>query len=201
MVRNPVDLIYSFHSQNLFNREEHIHDFKEAWSLNEQRRQGRCIPKRTRRPKLLLYDEVGTIGSKIDTILKKIPRNQLQVLFLDDLKKSAKDVYIEALNFLEVPPDDRSFFPIINENKKNRSKVIASLTNKHPYFLKIVRHYINRFFGRGTGILEKSRRYNAVTVSRDKLPSGFHKELIEYFSDEVKKIESITGRDLSHWKS
>jgi len=47
MLRNPVDMIYSLHSQRLFTGNEDIPDFEEALEAEEDRKRGLRIPSRT----------------------------------------------------------------------------------------------------------------------------------------------------------
>ena len=55
MLRNPVDLAYSYHSQLLYASDENVPDFEQAWRLQDIRREGKKIPPRCRDSALLQY--------------------------------------------------------------------------------------------------------------------------------------------------
>ena len=46
MLRNPIDFLYSLHSQLLFSGNEDVPDFEEALNLEEVRIQGNSLPKK-----------------------------------------------------------------------------------------------------------------------------------------------------------
>ena len=45
MIRNPIDMAYSYHSQMLWNAIEDVEDFPTAWALQAERKAGRKLPK------------------------------------------------------------------------------------------------------------------------------------------------------------
>jgi len=55
MLRNPVDLVQSWHSEMYYEGVEDVVDFEKAWKLEQERRQGRNIPKSCWEPKKLFY--------------------------------------------------------------------------------------------------------------------------------------------------
>ena len=44
-LRNPVDMVYSWHSQKCIEQQESILDFEKAWNLQEKRKYNEEIPK------------------------------------------------------------------------------------------------------------------------------------------------------------
>src|SRR5262249_50844280 len=84
MVRNPVDMVYSFHSQMYFNSAENIPEFAIAWEKQGARIGGRDIPTSCREPRLLQYREVGSLGSRLRSLQSIIPKKQLHVIVFDD---------------------------------------------------------------------------------------------------------------------
>ena len=44
IIRNPADMIYSYHAQRLYNGNEDVSEFERALALEEERRCGRCLP-------------------------------------------------------------------------------------------------------------------------------------------------------------
>ncbi len=58
MLRNPVDLVYSFHSQQLFSADEDEQSFEKAWRLQGVRQQGKHIPRKNRNTNFLNYASI-----------------------------------------------------------------------------------------------------------------------------------------------
>jgi|MudIll2142460700_1097286.scaffolds.fasta_scaffold131688_3 hypothetical protein len=73
MLRNPVDLMYSLHSQLLYNGYEEILDFGEALSMEQYRRKKLNIPAECRRPEALLYTEVVKFHDQVVKNEVRIP--------------------------------------------------------------------------------------------------------------------------------
>ncbi len=69
MFRNPVDMVYSLHSQLLYWSEEIEPDFETAWRLQERRSQGLQLPPHSRGSFLLQYAQVGRFGTQTDRLL------------------------------------------------------------------------------------------------------------------------------------
>src|SRR5687767_9314014 len=75
MFRNPVDMVYSFHSQLLYVAEESERDFETAWRLQERRARGLDLPPRSRGAFLLQYAELGRFGTQVERMLSAFPRS------------------------------------------------------------------------------------------------------------------------------
>jgi len=59
MLRNPIEMVPSFHSELIHSADENILDFKDAWYSSELRKNGKKISNITREPKLLYYTEIA----------------------------------------------------------------------------------------------------------------------------------------------
>src|SRR5688572_9664509 len=116
MFRNPVDMVYSLHSQLLHVSEETVADFETAWRLQERRARGLDLPPGIRSALLVQYYQVGQFGTQAERLLSCFPREQVKLILYEDFAASPQRIYDEVLAFLEVPHDGRSEFPRINEN-------------------------------------------------------------------------------------
>lgn len=201
MLRNPVDYIYSYHSQLLVNSDETIEDFETAWRLQEERRNGKKIPSTCRVSKLLQYEQVGKLGEQVEKLLKCFPKNQVHFILLDDLKKNARKVYKDVLEFLELPDDNRNDFPIINENKKQVNKFLGKLRN-HPHKnLMGMSRLIKKVFGlEHFHFMKIIHQVNRAKARRKPLDIKMKQELLEVFLLDINKLELLISRDLSSWK-
>lgn len=120
MFRNPVDMVYSLHSQLLYVSEETVEDFETAWRLQERRARGLDLPPAIRSPLLVQYAEVGRFGSQAQRVLATFPTAQVKLILFDDFAASPQRIYDEVIQFLGIPHDGRTQFPRINENKRAR---------------------------------------------------------------------------------
>jgi len=202
MFRNPVDMVYSLHSQLLYWSEEIEPDFEKAWRLQERRRQGLDIPPGSRGAFLLQYREVGQFGSQVQRLLSLFPREQVKLILYDDFTASPAKVYDEVVEFLEIPHDGRSEFPRVNENKRARVAWLRQFYRKPPAVLLGVVRSLKQAVG-AEGIVAVKKRLvemNTVKERRQPLSPKFRAELVEYFREEVALLSRQMNRDLSHWK-
>jgi len=201
MLRNPVDVVYSYHSQLVFNQDENEVDFEKAWRLQDARQRGEHLPPLAKNPQALQYRRIGKLGSQVEKLLSFFSSKQVKIILFDDFQKSTKCVYEEVLSFLEVPSDNRSNFPRINANKKYKNAWLARLTDKTPPVLLNGINGVKKAIGVQTfGIVNAIRNMNYKEYQRYPLTPTFRSELVDEFHEEVIKLENILNRDLSHWK-
>ena len=201
MFRNPVDMVASMHAQLLYWSEETVADFEEAWRLQDRRRQGHDIPRRSRGAFLLQYGEVGRFGTQVQRLLATFPRSQVKLILYDDFAASPQAVYDDVIAFLELPHDGRTEFPRINENKRVRLPWLRNFYRKPPPPLRRAVQRIKQVIGSDAVSSVKERIVSANTVweGREPLSPPFRAELVEAFRPEVELLSRLVGRDLSHW--
>ena len=201
MFRNPVDMVYSLHSQLLYVSEETESDFETAWRLQERRAQGLDLPPRIRSPLLVQYGQVGQFGTQTERMLAAFPREQVKIILFDDFADSPQQVYDDVIRFLGIPHDGRTEFPRINENKTIRSDWLRRLYRKPPPALREAFRGLKRMVG-GESIGAAKKKLVALSTVRERrepLEPRLRAELVEYFRDEVALLGRLIGRDLSHW--
>ncbi len=134
MLRNPVELVHSMHSQVVYSRDEHELDFEKAWDLIPLRKRGEALGKLTRDPKTLFYDEIGKLGEQLERVFSIFPKEQVMVIFFDDFKKDTAGIYKKTLDFLGLPFYQANLDPV-NQNKKQRLQWLANFTERPPEIL------------------------------------------------------------------
>jgi hypothetical protein len=201
MFRNPVDMVYSLHSQLLYVAEETVSDFEAAWRLQERRARGLDLPRRSRGSFLLQYAQVGQFGTQTERLLATFPREQVKLILYDDFAASPQAVYDDVVEFLEIPHDNRRDFPRINDNKRARVAWLRSFLRKPPPFLRTAVRSLQRTEGgaRLASITAGFVARNTVNERRPPLPPAFRAELVEAFREEVAQLSRLLNRDLSHW--
>jgi Sulfotransferase domain len=120
MVRNPLEMVVSYHSLKLYQFEENERDFEVAWRLSRERAQGRMVSPRCRAPRYLDYEWIGRLGEQVSRLKAIVTEDQLHIIVFDDLCSDPRKIYRETCNFLGVAPDERGAFPIKNPRKTHR---------------------------------------------------------------------------------
>lgn len=202
MLRNPVELIYSLYSQYLYSMVEEAATFSEAWRLQDARASGHHLPLAVRRTdqsaRLMQYGQIGKLGVQVERLLEVFPAHNIKIFLHDDLLQSTRNVYAEALQFLGIPDDGRESFPRINENKQNRSRVIANLTQYTPASIWL-KSALSVFGIKNTGVLQLLQRFNANKVRRDPLSPHMKADLLAYFREDIQLLARLINRNLDHW--
>jgi glycosyltransferase involved in cell wall biosynthesis len=191
MLRNPVDLVQALHSTLVFELDEDEPDFEKAWTIHESRRRGLTIPRLCRDPVFLQYARVGRLGEQVSRLMNTFPHKQIKTILFDDFVQDTRKVYEDALSFLEVPSDGRTHFPVFNDNRQYRSRLVRYLFTRSPRsFREIVMRAKKRL--RIEGI-------NSKPVRRKPVSTELRQTLAAEFSEDIARLASLIGRDLSHW--
>jgi hypothetical protein len=201
MLRNPVDLVYSWHAQLHYSFLEDIEDFAAAWAAQEKRAVGQLLPSRCPIPFALQYREIGLLGKYLRQLLQDAPREQIKIIFMEDFHNDADSVYRETLEYLDVPYEPRRDPRKLNANKRHRfrwfgemlahdtksrgSRAIDRFCN-----LPLVKNYPMKYW---------LHEFNKIEYKRPPLSSDMRSMLIDEFRDDVAELAELTGRDLSHW--
>lgn len=202
MLRNPVDLIYSFHSQLKFSGEEDIKDFKEAWLASQLRKQGKYIPRYCRARELLYYDEMAKLGGQMKRLFDIFPRDQVHIILFDDFTADTRNEYVKVLKYLGLPDDNRLHFPRVNRNRRHRSKLSMELIHRRrTRFLRGLLATVKSLLGiERFGVLQKLRELEKVYEVRKPLDEDMRAIVLETVSDDLVLLESILGRSLKEWR-
>lgn len=200
MLRKPVDMVYSLHSQLLLSGDENVQDFATAWKLQERRAHGEAVPGDCREPAFLQYRDMGKIGSQLQNLLKIFPTNQVMCILFDDFTASPRATYVKVLDFLGVPDDNRSDFQTINPNEKTRSDLLAKILRKIPQSLINAVLCVKQKLGiKRLGVLKGIRVANTRQQQRDPLPENLIREINQEFSKDIKIVEKVLDQKLDHW--
>lgn len=200
MIRNPVDVVYALHNTLLFAMNEDVQDFETAWRLQETRKQGKCIPTTCLAPQFLQYREMAAFPEQLRRFMAEVPEKQRMLILFDDFVADVGGTYRDVLRFLELADDHRKDFPVINDSKKPRFRLVHRILRRPPRWIERpiagLRHYL--FSRRGTliGIIKRIFR---APKKRPALRPEFRQQLELEFRDSIAELEVIFSRNLSHW--
>lgn len=200
MLRNPIDLAPAFHSQLCYETLEDVSEFETAWRLQAERLEGGRLPRRCLEPKLLQYRAVASLGSQVERLLDRFPREQVLVLWFDEFVRDPRSAYESTLGFLGISSDGRREFPKVNENRAPRSATVARWSKSTPPPLSRVARDLKRTLGlEELGILDPLRRLVSPSVPRKALEPSLRSELEREFGSEIDRLARVLGADLSRW--
>lgn len=197
MLRNPVDMMYSLHSQLFFSANEDLADFGEAIAAEEDRRHGRRMPPRARRPEGLQYRACGRYASHVRRYLEAFGPEAVHVIIYDDFSADAAGSYRRTLDFLDVDASFQADLSVVNQSKAPRSRWLQRLTYA-PWFMrttarlpKPMNHVIRRSL----------KRLNFKEQPRTVLDPALRAALIREMAPDVAELGELIGRDLSQWSA
>ena len=205
MLREPVSVMYSLHSMHLANgSNEEILDFKLALEAEEDRKQGKRIPKKCFRLEELLYREVVKFTEQVKRYFDTFGREQVHIIIFDDFKSNPDQVYRETLEFLGVEPDFVPDLTSRNPNRRVRNATLQQLIIKPPTkLLEIGKYFVPFPRSVRRNLLQKLkqtvRRFNTQKAPRPPLDPELRRSLQQEFAPEIEKLSDLLGRDLTYW--
>jgi hypothetical protein len=123
------------------------------------------------------------------------------VIVFDDFIRNPKEIYENVLTFIGVPSDGREKFPRVNPSRVQRSKLVGRLTELIPRWVYTAAREFKHFVGLPAVPLNFIVRLNSKPVKRPPLSAALKKQLIAEFEPDVRLLEQLLSRDLSHWRT
>jgi len=203
-VRNPVDFMYSMHSQAVYSQDETEPSFRAALELEETRRRGRSVPNRAYVRHATFYRDLACFSEQVERYRAVFPPEQLHLMLLDDLAADAEAAWAGVSAFLGIPPVGVTRFRAVNANKGLH---VPGLARAEAFLRRVVvpRLGLDRFpeplksIGKRT--LRRIERLNTYHEPRPPLDPELRASLMAEFEPEICALEEILGRDLGHWRS
>lgn len=198
MLRNPVDMLYSLHSENLYGFHEDINDFEMALEAEHDRKLGFRIPKDAKQIDAVFYRDVGSYTEQVQRYFKVFGRENVHVILYDDFNHSVPCVYRESLRFLKVDDGFQPNFDITNPNKRPRIRVFQRvLTSKRSPVFRIGMWMTPFRYRRA--IRRVIQKLNTKYLPRPQMDPELRERLSAEFAPEVERLSDLLGRDLTHW--
>ena len=117
----------------------------------------------------LMWAGPSFFGSHVESVYDYFPRDRVLVLFYEDLVENPDSFLANIFEFLGV---DKGFKPSVLHERVG-----------FPY---------------GTKAADHPTEHDTSLVD-DGYPAGMRERLRALFDDDIRKLERLTGRDLSHW--
>ncbi len=214
-LRDPMALLPSLHLRNLYQGDETVENFAEAWRLTDARARGAAVPRSCIDPRLLRYDEVGRLGRYLEAFLERMGRERCHLVFYDDLVASPSRVIADLLEFLGLPDDGRHSLPRARGGRIYRVGWLQRFLKRPPVVMRGVMagwHYRQRVkkLKKRPAVVEAAvagvirlhkaaLRLNGRPARPAPVPVDVRREIRAAFVEDVARLSRLTGRDLSHW--
>jgi hypothetical protein len=203
-IRNPIEMIHSFHARLVFLLDEDERDFERAWDLQPARARGERIPKRCRDTASLQYRAMASLGSQLERLIDQVGRARVHVVVFDDVAADPVKAYRALLEFLELPDDGRTRFSKKNENRAFRHAWAQTWVMNPPRF---VAAWLEARQRRGKqrpewirSLRRRLKRWNTRSAQREAMSPAMRARLVAELSPEIEKLEVLLGRDFSGWR-
>lgn len=201
MLRNPTEMIYSYHSQRIWNHTEDITDFAEALNAIDSRREGLRLPENPYPPECLDYWAIAKYSAQLRRYFEIFGRQNVHVIIFDDFKADPLNIYQEVFSFLGV---DETFRVRLDNNKLARNANKRPISKAASRFLRSPPNIVLKF-GRFLFSNQKKRRkllfrlgrLNTRALPRPPLDDKLRNTIIDYYRDEIRELSTLLHRDLS----
>ncbi len=196
MLRNPVEMVYSYHSQRLAWGNEDIRDFAQALDAEGERKNGQRLPVHNPYPvDGLYYSEIAKYSVQVKRYFDVFGRDNVHVILFDDFKQKTAGVYRDTLQFLNVDTEYRPEFVVENPNRSRRSMLLHNLLYHAPGNLISVGKLVV------PGVLRKPlwrllAKANTSYEQRPGISDVLKRRLSENYREDVLKLSGVIGRDL-----
>jgi Sulfotransferase domain len=197
VLRYPVDAAHSLHATRWSYRLENIEDFAEAWNAQAARLLGERMPTNWPDAATLQYGAIYDYAAQVRRVLDHVPEGQRHVIVYEEFFDSPRDHYAKLVDFLRLPPDSRTAFPVVNSARGSRSHRLERLLRKPPSWLKTAYAPVRELLQRA-GFSPVRRLWELNAVARQKMPlqPAFRAELDRYFAGGIVELEGLLGRPL-----
>lgn len=200
MLRNPVEFAQAFHMEQSYVLNEDEPDFATAWRAQEARASGRQLPRRCRDPNKLQYGMIGRYGEQVRRLLATVPRESVLFIRYEDFRDDAGACYRRLLAFLGLPDDSRSEFPVVNSSHRQRSQTVAKLVLTPPKAIEPMVLKFRAFLRRNRfPLIEALKGKFRAGHRRQPLAPELRREMVAYFANDIRELETLLGWDLGNW--
>lgn len=198
-LRNPVDIVLSFHRTQRLRLNEDELNFADAWKRSQR---GELPETDVLDPKLVDYPRVGRLGAAVEHVLHTAGRQSVHFVRFEELRDDPVSAWYSLLEFLELRADVLPDFSVHNSsNRMYRSRALHRFRHRPPAMLE----------GPIRRLRHRSLRSTSPTLRRVKHALWWHeepkpamsqelrRELTTYFADDVQLLSDLTGADLTAW--
>jgi hypothetical protein len=194
MLRNPIEMLPSLHSQFVYVGIEPEEDFDQALALDAIREQSggpRGFPPAS-------YRSAARYAEQVERYLRTFGADRVHVVSYDAFRERTLDAYRQTCEFLGVDPGFTPALPVVNANKRVKSRVIRRLQRRPPELLRPILHAATteELRRRAGGVI---KRWNTRFETRSPLSPEAAGALEPLVSEQVHALRALLDLDVSRW--
>lgn len=197
-LRNPADLLVSYHRTELVALNEDETDFATAWRRSVQGIGPQTTPLD---PKLVDYPLVGGLGRAVERLLDRVPRESVHFVLFEDLATDPAGTWTRLTGFLDLSDQPAPSFEVHNaSNKTYRSTSLRRLTHRPPRVLAPAMRWLRQWSRTTSNPVAgqlKARMWQAER--RPAVESQVRAEVAAFLAQDTRRLAELTGTDLSGW--
>jgi Sulfotransferase family len=201
VLREPASFLRSLHLQLLRSHVETTKDLRKAISLEDARREGRRIPRRSHRPGALQYSDHVRYVEQLRRYHAVFPPEQVLVLIYDDFRADNEGTVREVLRFLDVdhtaPVEVLEANPAVRVRSQRLDELVHRVSVGKGPVSKALKRTVKALLPRGSRrqALQRMRR-NVVYGGLREPDPAYMSELRRRYRPEVEALSDYLGRDL-----
>ncbi len=201
MLRNPVQMVYSLHSQLFSNGDETIETFKEAMDAERQRREGKMIPPYHRCPlEAMYYSCIANYTEQVLRYKTAFGEDNVHIIFFEDFAFNPQKEYQKALKFLGLEELMPESFEVKNSNKAPRSMAFLGFLVHPPNYIKSIGKFLfPHHTKRREWLIDRLWNLNTKYKPRNPLTLEMKQRLVDLYRPDIEKLGKLLNRDLSQW--
>jgi Sulfotransferase domain len=201
IVREPASFLRSLHLQFLQAHVETEPDLRRALALEDERRQGRAIPRQSYWPATLMYSEHVRYVEQLRRFYDVFAPEQILVLVYDDFRADNEAVARQVLRFLDVDDtvaiESGEVNPTVQPRSQRLHELLGSVVlgrGMGPRAVKTVVKSLTPAGLRRRALQATQRRL--VFAAPPPPDEGLMRELRVRYAGEVRALSEFLGRDL-----
>jgi len=192
LLRNPVERAFSGYLQACKTGNESIPTFEEALKADQsgELHTLREIVDRS-------YLTHGMYAEQLEAYLEYFPRDQIHIEFYDDIRSEPAECCERLFRFIGVDPGFQPQLRRKNVYGKPRFAAVERAIQKG--LPKGLVHKLIPLSLR-TRLRQKVRAANTAPANKPAMNPATRAQLIDFYRDEISRLEALTGRDLESWR-
>lgn len=194
MLRDPVEMLPSLHSQFVYVGIEPVEDFERALELDPERERSGAPPGFPPSS----YRAAVRYADQLRRYLEAFGAERVHVIVYDDFRDDTLGAYRRTCEFLGV---DRAFEPeieVVNPNKRVRSRAMRRLVRRPPEALRRALHAVTTEEMRRRGG-RALKRVNTRFERRPPVSPAVAAALRPEVERQVRELDELLGLDVSRW--
>jgi hypothetical protein len=201
ILREPASFLRSLHLQLLKTHVEVKQDLRTAISLEDARREGRRIPRRSHRPQLLQYADHVHYVDQLRRYHEVFGPDQVLVLIYDDFRRDNEGTLRTVLRFLDVddthPLEVMDANPTVRLRSQQLDDLVHSLSTGRGPVARAGKGLVKTLMPGGAPRKLLQVALHRVVHGEPRPPDeAFMLELRSRFKGEVVALSDYLGRDL-----